>query len=74
MSSSNKFTRKGTLRQVIICRRPKTPYPPPPAPLHSVYVYTVYLFTKGGGGGVEPARRGEGQQFTKQGRKYQEPA
>jgi hypothetical protein len=59
---------KGTLRQVIICLRPRSPYPP----LNSIYVYSVYLFTQGRGeGGVEPERRLEGQQFTKIGRKYQ---
>jgi hypothetical protein len=52
----------------------QNPIPVPP-PFHNIYVYTVYLFTqrsgKGGGGTVEPERRGEGQQFTKLGRKYQ---
>ncbi len=33
----------------------------PIPPLHTVYVYAVYLFTQGGGGGVETERRGEGQ-------------
>jgi hypothetical protein len=42
-----KLTRKGTLRQVIICLRPRTHTLPP---LHTVYVYTVYLFTQGGEG------------------------
>jgi hypothetical protein len=46
-----------------------------PPPLHTVYVYTVYLFTtqgrRGGGGRVEPGRTEEGTQFTKLGRKYQ---
>jgi len=32
--------------------------------------YTVYLFTQGSGGRVEPERRLEGKQFTKLGRKY----
>ncbi len=44
---------------------------PPPLLLDTVYVYTVYLFTQEGGGGVEPERRLEGQQFTNLGRKYQ---
>ncbi len=44
------------LRQVFICLMPRT---------------AVYLFTQGRGGGVEPERRLEGQQFTKLGRKYQ---
>jgi hypothetical protein len=62
-----KFTCKGPLRQ-LICPRPRIPYPPPP--LHTVYVYTVYIFTQGGGERVETERRREGQQFTKLGRKY----
>ncbi len=62
-----KLTCNGTWRQVFICLRPRTPYPPP---LYTVYVYnvfTVFLFTQTWGGGVEPERRG----FTKLGRKYQ---
>jgi hypothetical protein len=41
-----------------------------PPPLNTVYVYTVYLLTQergGAGGGLEPERRLEGQQFTKLG-------
>ncbi len=39
--------------------------------LHTVYVYTVYLSHKEGGGRFEPEKRLEEQQFTKLGRKYQ---
>jgi hypothetical protein len=45
--------------------------PIPTHPLHNEFVYTVYLLTQGGWGGVEPERRLERQQFTKLGRKYQ---
>jgi hypothetical protein len=59
-----KLTCKGALRQVF--------EPSIPSPLHTVYMYTVNLFTQGRGGGrVEPERRLEGQQFTKVGQKYQ---
>jgi hypothetical protein len=55
---------KGILRQVFICLRP---------PLHIVYVYTSILIHTGKGGGgrgeIEPERKGEGQQFTKLGRR-----
>ncbi len=52
MSSSKKLTRKGTMRKVLICLKPRRPYPP----LHSVYVYTVYIFTQGKGGGESSTR------------------
>jgi hypothetical protein len=68
MSSCKKLTYNGTLRQMFIYLKPRTPYPPPP-PLHTVYVYTVHLFTQGRGGRVEPERRLEGQQFTNLDRK-----
>jgi hypothetical protein len=44
-----------------------------PPLIHCIYVYAVYLFTKGQGEGerVEPERRLEGQQFTMLGQKYQ---
>ncbi len=41
-----------------------------PYTLYTCIHYTVLIHTGGGGGGVEPERRGEGQQFTKLGRKY----
>jgi hypothetical protein len=69
MSLSKKLTCKGTLRQVLICLRPRTPYPPP---LHHVYVYAVYTYSHrewGEVGRVEPERRLEGLQLTNLGRK-----
>jgi hypothetical protein len=62
MLSSKKMTCKGTLRQMFICLRPRTPYPPP---LHTVCVNTVHLFTLGGGGGELISEKVEGQQLTK---------
>jgi hypothetical protein len=63
MSPSKKITCKKTFRKVFICLRPRTPYPPP---LHTVYVYTVYLFThwKGAGGGGEELNQREGRKAT----------
>jgi hypothetical protein len=49
MSSSKKINCKGTLRQVFIRLRPRTPYPP--TPLHAVYVLYTYSHREGGGGG-----------------------
>jgi hypothetical protein len=55
-----KLTWKGTLRQVFICLKPRTPYPPPPP--HAC----IPILTQGrGGGAIEPERRLEGQQLTK---------
>jgi hypothetical protein len=42
-----KLTCKGTLQQVFICLRPRTPYPS----------FTVYLFTQEGGKGEELNQR-----------------
>ncbi len=71
MSSSKKLTCKGTVPHVFICMRAQNPIPPPPL-THCKRVYIIlYLFTKGGGGRVEPERRLEGQQFSKLSRKYQ---
>ncbi len=47
------------------------PEPHCPPPLHIIYVYAAYLLTQERGGGVETERSGEGQPFTKLGRKYQ---
>jgi hypothetical protein len=62
-----KFTCKGTLRQVFICLRPRTPYPPYTL---CIRVYSIRFHTGKEGGEVGPGRRLEGQQFTKLGRKY----
>jgi hypothetical protein len=47
-----KLACQGTLRQVFICLRPRTPYHPPPPPItHCKRVYiTVYLILQGRGG------------------------
>jgi hypothetical protein len=67
MSSSKKMICNGILRQVFICLRPRPPYPPP---LHTVYVYTIYLFTQGRGGGrVEPEIKVRGATVHKAGSK-----
>ncbi len=53
-----KFTCKGTLRQVFICLRPRTPYYQPP--LHTECVYTVrytYSHRERGEGGRELVQR-----------------
>jgi hypothetical protein len=68
MSSSKKLTCTGTLRHQFICLMPRTPYPL--SPLNTVYVCT-YTYSHREWGRVEPERWGEGQQFTKLGRKYQ---
>ncbi len=57
MSSLKKFSVKGTLRQVFICLRPRTPYPPPTG--------------KGGEAGrVEPERKVREATVHKAGSKY----
>ncbi len=74
-SSKNIFRLRDFAERVYLSEAQNTIYPPPSYLLHTVCVYTVYLFTREGGewGGerVEPERRGEGQKFTKLGRKYQ---
>jgi hypothetical protein len=64
------LTYKRTLQQVFICLRHRTSYPPPYTPYTCIH-YTYSLTEGGWGGRVKPERRGEGQQFTKLGRKYQ---
>ncbi len=48
-----KLTCTGTLQQVLICLRTT----PPPPHTHTVYLYTVYLFTQ---------RKGEGESWTRE--------
>jgi hypothetical protein len=57
--SYKKLTYRGTLWQVFICLRPRTPTPPPYT-LHSVDQYT-YSHREGGGGG---GRREKGRRET----------
>jgi hypothetical protein len=63
------------LPETGLCGRCLSLWGPEPrtSPLICCIRVSVYLFTqgKGGGGRLEPKRRGEGQQFTKLGRKYQ---
>jgi hypothetical protein len=66
-----KLTCKGTLLQVFICLRLRTPYALPPPYTQCIRVYSVPFHTGKGRGGAEPERRLEGQQFTKLRRKYQ---
>jgi hypothetical protein len=61
-----KFICEGTLRQMFICLRPRTPFLPT---THCIRVQYTYSHREGGR--VEPERRLEGQQFTKLGPKYQ---
>jgi hypothetical protein len=58
MSSSKKIICKGTLRQMIICLRPRTPYHPPHT-LYSIHVYSILIYTikEGGWGGGELNQR-----------------
>jgi hypothetical protein len=50
-----KFTCNGTLRHVVISEA-QNPISPPP--LHTVYMYTIYLFTQAGVGGELNQREG----------------
>jgi hypothetical protein len=68
MSSLKNLTYKGTLRQVFICVRPRTPKPPF---THCIHVYSIFIHT-GKGGGVELTReKGRRATVLKLGRKYQ---
>jgi hypothetical protein len=60
--------KKGDLRLVLICPRPRNPYPLLTHFMYCilVHVYSILIHTgKGGGERVEPERMGEGQQITK---------
>jgi hypothetical protein len=54
MSSSKKLTCKGTLRQVFICLRPRTPYTaytpiPLPYTMYTCKQYSTYFLHREGG-------------------------
>jgi hypothetical protein len=61
MSSSKKLTCKGTLWQVLICLRPRIPYPPPH---YTLYVHESSIPIHRGGGGVELNQREKGRGAT----------
>jgi hypothetical protein len=65
MSSSKRIDLQGDLAADVYLSEAQNAIPLP----YTVYVYTVYLFTqgRGGGGRIEPERRLEGRQFTKLG-------
>ncbi len=63
MSSSKKIDLKRTLRQVFICLRPRTPYPPPLTPCKRVYSILIQT-GKGGKGGEFNQREGYRGSFT----------
>jgi hypothetical protein len=75
MSSSNKIElQKGTSYLYVCGPEPHTP--PPAYTLYTcIPVYSIRTYSHrewGEGGSVEPQRKGEGQQFTKLGLKYQQ--
>jgi hypothetical protein len=55
MSSSKKLICKWILRQVFICLRPRTSYPP--TPLQSLYKCIQYTYSHREGGGGELNQR-----------------
>jgi hypothetical protein len=68
MSSSENITcKKRDFAAGVFLSEAQNPISPP---LHTIRVNTSTL-GRWGGGRFEPERRGEGQQFTKLGRKYQ---
>ncbi len=64
MSSAKKIDLLRDFAAGVYLSEAQKPIPHNPPPLHTVYVYTIYLFTQWRGGGGKPERKGEGQQFT----------
>ncbi len=67
MSSYKKFTCKGDFAAGVYLSEAQNPIPP--SLTHCIRVYSIIIHTgKGrkGGGGVEPQRRGKGQQEREQ--------
>jgi hypothetical protein len=71
MSSSKKIDLYRDFAASVYLSEAQNPIPLFPL-THCMSVYSILIHTrKGGRGRVIPERRGEGQQFTKSGRKYQ---
>jgi hypothetical protein len=70
-TSKKKLTCKGTVRQVFICLRPRTPYPPPLTHCIRVYGYVLYtyLLREGGEGESETREKIRGATVNKAGSK-----
>jgi hypothetical protein len=70
MSSYKKIHLQRDYAVGVYLSEAQNPIPPALHTVHYTCIHTVYFLTQGRGGGGEPERRGEGEQFTKLGQKY----